>query len=441
MSRRSSSSPSLWTVLPQSGPAPCERYKHACCSYGDSVFVLGGRESHSLRDFWRYNVVRNEWTELDCSCEAAPEALQEHSMVAHQGVLYVFGGMIDSAYTIWKTPLWVFDIVKEQWVSWQDRNPPQNQVPVNRKGHSAVVFSSAMYIYGGYIDMRASSQEFWKLELDTMVWSLLDCTQTEVGPGPRHSHSAMTHLDCMYLFGGLRGLREQRDLWRWNSTSHSWSCLNATSGPSKLVGHSTVVYRDSMLLFGGGESQHTPRSCLWRYSFTTQTWGKLAVLPGSNPPPHRIYHCCAGLGPSYQPSVTTTTSTTLIPSTTIRNRLDSKIRPFKNKCFPSSSKTEGTIELETFSSSEKLLTEVGDYCNGLSGNDTQRFGNCLTFENQEAFSKQWSCENIEEDGSGKPEESHESIAQNLPDLLLVLGGKPLVRHTVISVWQMTLADF
>lgn len=181
-----------------------------------------------------------------------------------------------------------------------------------------------------------------------------------------------------------------------------------------------------------------------RYSFTTQTWGKLAVLPGSNPPPHRIYHCCAGLGPSYQPAVTTTTntttSTTLTPSTTIRNILDSKIRPFKNKCFPSSSETEGTIELETFSSSEKLLTEVEDYCNGLSGNNAQRFGNCLTFENQEAFSKQWSCENIEEGGSGKPEESHESIAQNLPDLLLVLGGKPLVRHTVISVWQMTLAD-
>ncbi|XP_070980020.1 uncharacterized protein [Oncorhynchus clarkii lewisi] len=92
-----------------------------------------------------------------------------------------------------------------------------------------------MYIYGGYIDMIGSSQEFWKLDFDTKLWTLLDCIQMEVGPGPRHSHSAMTVLDCMYLFGGLR---EQRDLWRWNSTCHSWSCLNAMSGPSKLVGHS-----------------------------------------------------------------------------------------------------------------------------------------------------------------------------------------------------------
>ncbi|CAB1347078.1 unnamed protein product [Coregonus sp. 'balchen'] len=176
MSRRSSSSPSLWTVLPQRGPAPCDHYKHGCCSYGGNVFMLGGRESHSLRDFWRWR--------------------------------------------------WVPD-------------------------------------------------------------------------------TAMTHLDCMYLFGGLMGLREQRELWRWKFTSHSWSCLKAM------------------------------------YSFTTWTWRKLAVLPKSNPPPHRIHHCCAALGPSYQPAVTSTTSTTLIPSITIRNSLDCNLRPFKNKMLPFLLKARG----------------------------------------------------------------------------------------------------
>ncbi|XP_021435307.1 kelch domain-containing protein 3 isoform X2 [Oncorhynchus mykiss] len=148
------------------------------------------QQNLTKRNRWdiKYQILHNEWTELDCSCEVTPEELQEHLMVAHQ-----------------------------------------NQVPVNRKGQSAMVFSSAMYIYGGYIDMIGSSQEFWKLDFDTKLWTLLDCIQMEVGPGPRHSHSAMTVLDCMYLFGGLR---EQRDLWRWNSTCHSWSCLKAMSGPS-----------------------------------------------------------------------------------------------------------------------------------------------------------------------------------------------------------------
>lgn len=30
------------------------------------------------------NAVHNEWTELSCSGEAAPEELDEHSMVAHK---------------------------------------------------------------------------------------------------------------------------------------------------------------------------------------------------------------------------------------------------------------------------------------------------------------------------------------------------------------------
>lgn len=89
-------------------------------------------------------IVCDEWTELNCTGEAAPDELEEHSMVAHQvqthnhmllgslslysaalcvstfdtftrfdlfqGFLYVFGGMLDSAYTKLRCPLWVFDI-------------------------------------------------------------------------------------------------------------------------------------------------------------------------------------------------------------------------------------------------------------------------------------------------------------------------------------------
>lgn len=37
------------------------------------------------------------------------------------------------------------------------------QVPSNRKGHSAVVVGSAMLVYGGFVDIRGPSQDFWKL--------------------------------------------------------------------------------------------------------------------------------------------------------------------------------------------------------------------------------------------------------------------------------------
>ncbi|XP_072253924.1 uncharacterized protein klhdc3l [Leuresthes tenuis] len=433
----SQSNPCLWRQLPQSSRSPCDRYKHACCSFGGNVYVLGGRKNDSLRDFWKYSVVSDEWTELNCTGEAAPEELEEHSMVAHEGFLYVFGGMLDSAYTKCRYALWVFDIAKQKWVHCQGKTrPPQTQRPTNRKAHSAVVIGSAMLMYGGLVDIKGSSQDFWSLNFDGTVWSLLSGSQQgSSGPGPRHSHSAMAYQSCMYLFGGLKGLREQRDFWRWNSTNHMWTCLKNKSGPPRLMGHSAVAYKDSMLLFGGGESQNSPTGCLWMYSFTTQTWSQVAALPGSSPP-DKIQHCCAGLGPSYR-------SSSPCPSSTLQSRqLDGKVRPFKNKLFPAQLTflgSEGAIELETFTPEKcyKSKTHPSSEVDSSSNqagmrNKPQLTGSCLTFENK-AFRKQWSC--TEEELLG---EEDGDIYQHLPDLLLVLGGRPYTRQSPISMWQMTL---
>ncbi|XP_069001627.1 kelch domain-containing protein 10 [Embiotoca jacksoni] len=415
MPAMSHSSPSLWKQLPQSGRSPRDRFRHACCSCNGNVYVLGGRENSCLGDFWKYSVVYNEWTELNCTSEAAPEELEGHSMVAHEGFLYVFGGMLDSAYTQCRCALWVFDVAKQKWVQCRGKTSSP-ETPTNRKGHSAVAVGSAMLMYGGYVDIKGSSQDFWSLDFDTTAWSLLSGSQqASLGPGPRHSHSAVAYQDCMYLFGGLKGLREQRDFWRWNSCSHTWSSLRNKSGPPRLMGHSAVAYRDSMLVFGGGESQNSPTNCLWRYGFAAQTWSQVTSHPDSDPP-DKIHHCCAGLGPSYRSDAGPGLQ---------RTSPDGKLRPFKNKCFPvplTFLGSEGAIELQTFAPTT------------LTDSSAQSTGSCLTFENK-TFRKQWSCT---EDDLLDPEDA--DIAQHLPDLLLVLGGRPCTRQSPVSVWQMTLTD-
>ncbi|XP_007227956.3 kelch domain-containing protein 3 [Astyanax mexicanus] len=433
MSNRNS--PCLWTSVPQVCPAPCDRYKHASCAFRGNIYLLGGRKKHSLRDFWKYNVARNEWIELDCGGDQAPEELEEHSMVAHQGVLYVFGGLIDSAYSNSKSPLWLFDTVKERWLHLQDQSSPSQEkdtckhchvMPSNRKGHSAVVMESSMYIYGGYIDMRGTSQEFWRLDLDTGTWSLL--SNAPVGPGPRHSHSAMTHQDCMYLYGGLQGLKEQRDLWRWSFHSQAWSCIRASSGPSKLMGHSAVVYKDSMLLFGGGETQSAPRNCLWRFNLTTLTWEKLPSLPGSIAP-CRVHHSSVGLGPAFQPEPPSTNAKETLMSNSLNNN---KLRPFKNKCFPSRSSTwEPGEDIELQAVHTVKTKGLKDISPALK--KTKQWKNCLTFENQEAIGEV-------QEGELSAEEMEDDLAHPMPDLLLVLGGRPLKEQGAISVWQMTLNE-
>lgn len=197
------------------------------------------------------------------------------------------------------------------------------------------------------------------------------------------------------------------------------------SGPSKLIGHSAVAYKDSMLVFGGGESQNTPTNCLWRYSFTTHTWWQVAANPGSNAP-NKIHHCCTGMGSSYE-------SSTIVPSAS--SRLNDRVRPFKNKCFPTSLtflEPEGAIELETFSPDKCYASDTLRKCSELHGRDTEEAEDCLTAENK-ATRKQWNAK----EGDLLHGEN-EDIVKHLPDLLLVIGGRPFTCHSPVSVWHMTL---
>ncbi|XP_048834350.1 uncharacterized protein si:dkey-3d4.3 isoform X2 [Brienomyrus brachyistius] len=421
--------PCLWTPVSQEDPAPCDRYKHACCCQGGNIYLLGGRSQTTLNDFWKYNVVRNEWTSLDCGCE---EALEQASMVANQRLLYVFGGMIDCAYAQRKTPLWLYNTDTDQWQHCQGKeHQSQRRAPVNRKGHSAVVFEAAMYVFGGYVDLKGSSGEFWSFHFDSGVWSSLTRAQGETGPGPRHGHSAVVHQDGMYLYGGLAGLRELGDFWRWSFSRSNWSSIRSHSGPSRLVGHSAVVCRGSMLLFGGAGGQCLASEDLWRFSFADQTWERLSRLT-EVAPPYKVYHCSVGLGPAFQ------TQSAAFPACLDRSKSSrakfKALRYFPGALGRPTGPIEDTIHLETFCVSSVLekdyqssrLAEGSPQTMEVTAN-----GLGLTFENRDACSRDMDCE--ETPSPGVSEHRH-------PDVLLLLGGRPLSEGASISVWQMTPSD-
>ncbi|OXB65595.1 hypothetical protein ASZ78_015055 [Callipepla squamata] len=213
-----------------------------------------------LSDLELWFIARNEWEMLECPRDG-PEELEEHSMVAYevvkknlrcpypntyfpnvqyfyatclprhgkcfsifQGTLYIFGGMVDSAFTQAKSPLWIYDTDSARWTEGHDVPAEmESSAPTNRRGHSAVVYCGSMYIYGGYVGIRGVSQEFWTFHFDRSRWLHVATPSRSTGPGPRHGHSAVVYHTAMYLFGGLMGLSEQRDVWQWDFGSRSWS--------------------------------------------------------------------------------------------------------------------------------------------------------------------------------------------------------------------------
>ncbi|XP_039175301.1 tip elongation aberrant protein 3-like isoform X2 [Crotalus tigris] len=219
-------------------------------------------------------------------------------MVDYQDILYIFGGMVDSAFTQKINPLWMYDTDATKWIPC--RLPAvegELQVPVNRKGHSAVVYRGNMYIYGGYIDIKGASQEFWTFNFDTKQWAPVSVASSGGSPGPRHGHSAVVYSNGMYLFGGLMGLSEQKDFWMWDFIATNWSSIRRSQGPPRVVGHSALILEDSMLVLGGGLSSTKPNSTLWHYHFPSQMWEK---LPSPAALSSKAYHQMLATGFGFQ---------------------------------------------------------------------------------------------------------------------------------------------
>ncbi|XP_075286766.1 host cell factor 2-like [Opisthocomus hoazin] len=441
-----------WKCAPQKKPSPCDRYKHASIICRGFVYLYGGRNTTSLRDFWRYNIVKNEWEMLDCSRDG-PEELEEHSMVAYKGTLYIFGGMVDSAFTQAKTPLWIYDIDSARWT--ECRNVPaetESSAPTNRKGHSAVVYHSSMHIYGGYVGIRGISQELWTFHFDTRKWLCVSTPSHNTGPGPRHGHSAVVYHTGMYLFGGLMGLSEQKDLWKWDFLSSSWSNIRTSQGPPPVVGHASVVFRDSMLVFGGGISNSSPNDDLWKYHFHTQTWKKLTSATKANFSP-KMYHCILGIGADFQ---TTSDFTNTFPShwKSEQKGCHQLVAIPKHTRFCSyfrqqpayralGNEESSAIEMKTFS----LPLRPGGFCAFQTTSEAERDPSRATstlskdksrrlFVSTEKEASAAAQTVGEEEGTNCQHATTVAEASSDTNVLLLIGGKPLSGSSEISFWQM-----
>ncbi|XP_043916597.1 tip elongation aberrant protein 3-like [Protopterus annectens] len=448
--------PCLWRLLPQDKCAPSDRFKHACSVVKGFVYLYGGRDKTGLNDLWRYNIMHNKWEQLQYLGDDVPEELDEHSMVAYEGMLYIFGGMVDSAYVQRKTPLWIYEIDRSRWTHWKKRVGEQI-VPANRKGHSAAVYNSFMYLYGGYVDIKGISQEFWSFSFDTQEWSIVSPSTTEPGPGPRHGHSAVVHSTGMYLFGGLMGLTEQNDIWKWNFVNHTWSSVRANSGPQKSVGHAATVYQDYMLMFGGGQTYGCPDNSLWSFNFSSLTWKKLNNLTTTTPP-SKVYHCAVGIGSRFQQGSGIPRNLTSDINSAFRDGKEEYHLPLKwftlKHASTETSKNADSDEIEmcTFPAVE----EQHPFAVPLPYFSAEHSMSTHLSKETKYYITEVSLDSSSEAAVGSfagdcrrnsPHVAHSSCTVTdedevcLPDVLLIIGGRPLSGASTVDVWQVTLDCF
>ncbi|XP_026807019.1 uncharacterized protein LOC113549757 [Rhopalosiphum maidis] len=270
----------MWTPVSftSDNSVPPSRSKHSAAVHGNHIYVVGGRNGNwPLKDIWRYALSNNTWEQLHPTGDTL-QNLQEHTAVVYQDKVYVFGGEVGFSSAS-ESPLWSYSIKDNLWKKVKGKSG--SNVPKGRRGHTALVYRNSMIIYGGYRDLKGSTNEMWAFHFDTESWHLL--SQGRVLPPARHKHSAIIHDDIMWVYGGMTDLHERSDLWKFDFVKKKWSVLKTKVNPGLLHGHSATKVMGSMIIFGGKKGGQFSND-LWKFYFATETWEKVHTTYPQPPP-------------------------------------------------------------------------------------------------------------------------------------------------------------
>lgn len=275
----SSSSSSSWVLIARSDEFRKYGHSGAVVATGDAacLYLFGGclDDGRFSEGFVCLNLGDRHVSLVEETGDERPYARHFHSSVYYGGFFYIFGGKSNGYHNdLWK---FVLPAQKDPALKdWRMVKPISDQSKLfARFGQSAVLFSGALYVFGGYdqhgfccdgLHAFQFARNAWFRELKTMG-----------SAKERYHHSAVVHERSMYIFGGRSDHDALGDLLEYHFDARSWTVLTTTgTPPSKRWGHSAAVVGERMYVFGGCDGS----SCygdMHEYDFRTRHWALVEV--------------------------------------------------------------------------------------------------------------------------------------------------------------------
>ena len=246
----------------------------ATAEVGDSqIFVLGGGDSSDNHrpssDVW-LSPDGKTWQQAD---SADWPGRRFHQAIAHQGRLYVLGGITDDYHhlsDVWSSAdgrNWVLETAESGWTE--------------RRLHQAVSHQDKIYVLGGRDDEDNNLDDVWS-SVDGKSWMLVTM---DVAWHGRHSHQAVSYNGRIYVLGGYTsGLR--RDVWS-SADGKNWVLeLSEATLPinwSNRQHYQVLSHQGNLYLLAGAGVNRKPygspiKNDVWSSS-NGKNWGK-RVSPG-----------------------------------------------------------------------------------------------------------------------------------------------------------------
>ncbi|KDP27703.1 hypothetical protein JCGZ_19826 [Jatropha curcas] len=213
-----------WRLLTVQSLAPPPRGAHAaCCIDQRKMVIQGGIGVYGVRlgDTWVLELSENfcfgTWREL--VTHPSPPPRSGHSLTCTGGTRMVLFGGRGVGYEV-LNDVWLLEISEDQlkWVQllYELQNIPDG-ISLPRVGHSAtVILGGRLLIYGGEDSYRHRKDDFWLLDISSIVSSRVQATAMQAKmwrrlktkgykPNRRSFHRACADHSghYLYVFGGM----------------------------------------------------------------------------------------------------------------------------------------------------------------------------------------------------------------------------------------------
>ena len=170
-------------------------------------------------------------------------AIAHHSSIVYGDKMYLFGG---SQNTPSPSYFYTLDLRSYKWEVVNSRG----EVPERRDDHTAIFYDNSMVIFGGFIEGAERTNSLYRYYFKDNKWEKIQVLCSD-RPSPRAGHSAVMNSDSMVVFGGRDEEAKSNELWLFSLSSYKWEYVDTEDKPVGRSGHSAQIYRDLMIVFGG----------------------------------------------------------------------------------------------------------------------------------------------------------------------------------------------
>mmetsp|Transcript_25564 Transcript_25564/g.53862 ORF Transcript_25564/g.53862 Transcript_25564/m.53862 type:complete len:354 (-) Transcript_25564:833-1894(-) len=224
-------------------------------------------------DYLADNSNLSGWSEAEVVGGTPPSSRSLHAGAILNDVFYCFGGYNGVARV---NTFHAYSFVEKRW---SPVLPSANSAgpPTSRDRHVAIAFGNTFYIHGGF-DGTSRVGDFWLFDFSSLSWSEV-LVLGGTAPSPRHSHSAVVHGHCLYIFGGYDGSYKS-DLHEFDFISGEWNLVHTTGRrPRARYRATTVAHKNYIILMGGHDgTRHLSDTHI--FDIENRSWSPL-VTEGS----------------------------------------------------------------------------------------------------------------------------------------------------------------